>query len=157
MNITLNLLRVCSVAALLALSGAIYTTENAAAQETMKQKMCIECWVKCCPFQIGCKGYPCDPNSSVARKADSGAQVMITGKLLVAEFKPTDDQKTFEVKQETKLDAETAEALGFKEVTMMPGQYPITKLENGKAKVTIRVKTLSKGYDLKDNKAKSKN
>lgn len=153
MNITLNLLRVCSVAALLALSGAIYTTENAAAQETAKQR--IDCWVKCCPWEIGCKWSPA--GSSAARKADSGAQVMITGKLLVAEFKPTSDQKIFEVKQETKLDAETAEALGFKEVTMMPGQYPITKLENGKAKVTIKVKTVPKGYDLKDNKAKSKN
>jgi hypothetical protein len=152
MNIALNWLRVCCVATLLALSGAIYTAENAVAQENAKQK--IDCWVKCCPLEIGCRWSP----ASAARKADSGAQVMVTGKLLVAEFKPTGDQKIFEVKQETKLDAETADALGFKEITMMPGQYPVTKLDNGKAKVTINVKTLPKmGYDLKGNKDKGKN
>ncbi|MGE0132583.1 MAG: hypothetical protein AB7U82_31245 [Blastocatellales bacterium] len=158
MKIALNWLRVCCVAALLALSGLMYTTEDAVAQETMKQKVCIECWIKCCPLNIGCQGYPCGPNSSAARKADSGAQITVTGKLLVAEFKPTGDQKIFEVKQETKLDAETASALGYKEITMLPGQYPVTKLDNGKAKVTIKVKTLPKtGYDLKENKGKSKN
>lgn len=180
MNIALNWLRVCSVAALLALSGVIYTAGVAVAQEGAKQKaqkakepppsaeaakqreppplaeaakQRIECWVKCC-WEIGCRWG----SASAARKADTDAQVIVTGKLLAAEFKPTGDQKTFEVKQETKLDAETASALGFKEVTMMPGQYPITKLDSGKAKVTIKVKTLPKtGYDLKENKGKAIN
>jgi hypothetical protein len=105
-------------------------------------------------LEIGCRWSP----ASAARKADSGAQVIVTGKLLVAEFKPAGDQKVFEVKQETKLDAQTADALGFKEITMLPGQYPITRLEKGMAKVEIRVKPIPKSaYDLKENKEKSKN
>jgi hypothetical protein len=158
MKIALNWLRVCGVAALLALTGAIYTPGNAAGQETMKQKICVECWIKCCPLNIGCQGYPCGSNSSVARKDGSGADVKVSDGQLIAEFKPTGEQKVFEVKQETKLDAQTADALGYKEITMLPGQYPVSKLENGKAKVTIKVKTIpKKGYDIKENKGKSKN
>jgi hypothetical protein len=154
MNIALNWLRVCCVAALVALPDWTHTTQNAVAQETAKQR--IECWFKCPPLEVGCRWD--SARSSAASKANGGARIIVTGKLLVAEFKPTGDQKILEVKQETKLDAETAEALGFKEITMLPGQYPITKLEKGMAKVEIRVKPIPKlGYDLKENKGKSKN
>jgi hypothetical protein len=156
MNLRLNWLRVCGVTALLALSGALYTSENAVAQETAKQKGRIECWVKCCPWEVGCRWSP--GGSSATRQAAPGAQIKVSGGQMTAEFKPTGEQKVFEVKQETKLDAQTADAPGFKEITMLPGQYPVTKLGNGMAKVTIKVRTLAKaGYDLKENKGQSKN
>lgn len=155
MKIELTWLRVCFIALMLATAGETLITRGVIAQETDKQKGRIECWVRCCPWEIGCRWN----SSSSANRADAGAQVTVTGKLLIAEFKPTTDQMIFEVKRETKLDARTAEALGYKEITMLAGQYPITKLKNGNAKVTIKVKTLvlKAGHDLKENKNKPKN
>jgi hypothetical protein len=143
-----------------ALTVTPYTTQTASAQETAKQKGHLECWVKCC-WEIGCKWV--SGAGSVARKADQGAQITVNNGQLIAEFKPAGEQRVFEVKQETKLDAETAEVMGFGEITLLPGQYPLTRLENGRAKVAIKVKTaaakgnVKAGYNLKEGKGKSKN
>lgn len=124
-----------------ALAGVSYTPSTARAQEAMKQKGRIECYVKCCPLEIGCKWV--SGNTSATRLADPGAQITVNGGQLLAEFKPTGAQKVYEVKQETKLDAQTAEALGFKEITLLPGQYPLNLLGNGRAKVAIKVRTVA--------------
>lgn len=155
MKIELTWLRVCFIALMLATAGETLVTRGVIAQETDKQKGRIECWVRCCPWEIGCRWN----SSSSARKADSGAEVRVTGGQLLAEFKPTGEEKVFEVDKETKLDAQTADALGYKEITLKPGKYAITRLENGKAKVAVRVKAIPKeGRDLKENKGnKSKN
>jgi hypothetical protein len=113
----------------------------------MKQKGHLECWVKCC-WEIGCKWV--SGNASTARLADPGAQIAISGGQLLAEFKPTGAQKVYEVRQETKLDAQTVEALGFKEITLLPGQYPLTPLGNGRVKVAIKIRAVkgkSKQHD----------
>ncbi|MBI1761219.1 MAG: hypothetical protein HYR56_07255 [Acidobacteria bacterium] len=122
-----------------ALLGASSPPSIARAQEAMKQKGHIECYIKCCPIEIGCKWV--SGSASATRLADPGAQITVNGRQLLAEFKPTAAQKVYEVKQETKLDAQTAEALGFKEITLLPGQYPLTQLGNGRAKVAIKVRT----------------
>jgi hypothetical protein len=117
------------------------------AQDTAKQK--IKCWVKCCPLEIGCQFN----SARTASKTEPNADITVAGDQLVADFKPTGDQKVYEVKAETKLDASTAEALGFKEITLLPGQYAIAPLRNGRAKVSIKVRTVA----AKGKKADSTN
>lgn len=146
---TRNWSRLRRIAATLALIGwawlgVSYPLPAARAQEAMKQKPMkqkgrIECYIKCCPLEIGCKWVT--GSASATRLADPGAQITVSGGQLLAEFKPTGMQKVYEIKQETKLDAQTVEALGFKEITLLPGQYPLTPLGNGRAQVAIKVRT----------------
>ncbi len=121
---------------------ALIFLKPANTQETMKPKGKIRCWVKCCPLEIGCEF---DTGSSGARRNAPSADIVIKGDQLIAEFKPTNDQTSYEVKAEMNLDAKTAEALGFKEITLLPGKYPLTKIANGMAKVSIKVKTIAGG------------
>ena len=109
----------------------------------MKQKGKIRCWIECCPLKITCEfDFGSNANASAARRNAPSADIVVRGDQLIAEFKPTGDQKAYDVKAETKLDAKTAEALGFKEITLLPGQYPL-KMGNGMAKVSIKVRTVA--------------
>lgn len=125
-----------AVAAGFLLAGA-FNAPRAAVQSNAKPKGKIKCWVECCPLQIGCTW-----EMSAARGKPPNADITVKDGLLTADFKPTGDQKVYEVKQETRLDAKTAESLGFKEITLLPGQYPVTALRNGLARVSIKVRTV---------------
>ena len=105
------------------------------AQQTMKQKPGhLECWIQCCPLKIECKWAP---NTATARRSAPQTQVTVNSKQMTVEFTPKDDKKVYEVTQATKLDAQTAEALGYKEITVLPGKYPLTPLANGRMRILM--------------------
>jgi hypothetical protein len=118
------------------LLACAFDASRAAVQSNARPKGKINCWIKCCPLEIGCTW-----DLSAAR-GKPPADITVKDGSLTADFKPTGDQKVYDVKQETRLDAKTAEALGFKEITLLPGQYPVTTLRNGLARVTIKVKAV---------------
>lgn len=125
----------------LMLLGGIYTETAADAQEAMRPKGKIRCWIECCPLKISCEfdigAY------SAARRGVPNASIVVRGNQLIAEFKRADEQKIYDVKSEMKLDAKTAEALGFKEIMLLPGQYPLTSMANDMVKVSIKVRTVA--------------
>ena len=118
------------------LLASVINTPRAAVQSDARQKGKINCWIKCCPLEIGCTW-----DLSAARGKPPAA-ISVKDGILTADFKATSDQKAYEVKQETKLDAQTAESLGFKEITLLPGQYPLTALRNGLTRMAIKVRTV---------------
>jgi hypothetical protein len=118
------------------LLASVINTPRAAVQSNARPKGKINCWIKCCPLEIGCTW------ELSAARGKPPADITVKDGMLTADFKSSSDQKAYEVKQETKLDAKTAESLGFTEITLLPGQYPVTTLRSGLARVAIKVRTV---------------
>lgn len=116
----------------------------AAIKAEAKPRPKLKCYVRCCPIAIGCEitvGDGTQFQASTRQRAPNSEMTIKDGRLII-ELRSPGEQNPYVINAETKLDPKTAQSLGFQDVTLLPGRYPLVPMKGGMARVSIKVRTV---------------
>lgn len=104
---------------------------------TAQAKAKVRVIARCCPLVV----IIIISGGANARLGAPNGEATLEGNRLTLQLNSSGNQKEYLVDKETKLDDESAKALGYSEVILLPGKYPLRPLKGGKFEVTINART----------------